>query len=156
MDRMPATLAPDHRNRGVILGHRITRAARNGVNRGTATVHSPLTTWPPLACGVALSLTTSDARADEGGVGYCNQQLSGDSGACAVLGDIKSSTYAIGPQAGCFFPVGSAKGYVSLRGYGEFATDHRPEGWNVWLIGGLPFGTRRFAPSAQRLLRALG
>jgi len=66
-------------------------------------MHSPLTSWPPLACRVALSLTTSDARADEGGVGHCNQQLTGDSGAGAVLGDIKWITYAIGPQVGASF-----------------------------------------------------
>jgi len=119
-------------------------------------MHSPLTTWPPLACGAALSLTTSDARADKSGVGYCNQQLTGDNGAGAVLGDINSSPYAIGPQVRCFLPVGSAKGYVNLRGYGEFATDHRPEGWNVWLVGGLPFGAWRVALSAQGLPRALG
>jgi hypothetical protein len=124
----------------MILGYLMTRAARSRVNRGTATMHSPLTAWLPLAWGVALSLTTSDARADEGGVGDFNQQLTGDSGAGAVLGDFKSSTYAIGPQVGWFFPVGSAKGYVNLRGYREFAMDHRPEGWNVWLTVGLPFG----------------
>jgi hypothetical protein len=73
-------------------------------------------------------------------VGYFYQQLTGDSGAGAVLGDFKSSTYAIEPQVGWFFPVGSAKGYVNLRGYWEFATDHRPEGWNVWLTVGLPLG----------------
>jgi len=56
-----------------------------------------------LACRVALSLTTSDERADEGGVGHCNQQLTGDSGAGAVLGDIKWITYAIGPQVGASF-----------------------------------------------------
>jgi hypothetical protein len=29
---------------------------------------------------------------------------------------------------------------VNLRGYWEFATDHRPEEWNVWLTVGLPLG----------------
>ncbi len=57
-------------------------------------------------------------------VGYFYRQLTGDSGAGAVLGDFKSSTYAIGPQVGGFFPVGSTEGYVNLRGYWEFATDH--------------------------------
>ena len=103
----------------------MTRAARSRVNRGAATMHSPLTAWLPLACGVALSLTTSDARADEGGVGDFNQQLTGDSSAGAVLGDFKSSTYAIGPRVGCFFPVGGAKGDVNLCGYWEFATEHQ-------------------------------
>ena len=126
----------------------MTRAARSRVNRGAATMHSPLTAWFPLACGVAFSLTTSDARADEGGVGDFNQQLTGDSSAGAVLGDFKSTTYAVGPRVGCFFPVGGVKGDVNLRGYWELATDHRSGGWNVWLTVGLVLGARRGALSA--------
>ena len=72
-------------------------------------------------------------------VGYIYQQLSGDSGAGAVLGDFKSSVYAIGPQAGYFFPFGSAKGYVNLRGYFELDASHRIEGWNTSLTLSLPF-----------------
>lgn len=71
-------------------------------------------------------------------VGYFYHQLSGDSGAGAVLGDFKSRTNSIGPQVGYFFPVGGAKGYVNLKGYWEFDADHRAEGWNVWLTLGLP------------------
>jgi len=44
-----------------------------------------------------------------GVVGYFYQQLSGDSGAGAVLGDFKSRVYAAGPQIGYFFPVGGQK-----------------------------------------------
>ena len=44
-------------------------------------------------------------------VGYFYQQVSGDSGAGAVLGDFKSRVYAIGPQVGYFFPVGGSKWY---------------------------------------------
>jgi len=25
------------------------------------------------------------------------------------------------------------QGYMNLKGYKEFAAEHRPEGWNVWL-----------------------
>ena len=25
------------------------------------------------------------------------------------------------------------QGYVNLKGYGEFANENRPAGWNVWL-----------------------
>jgi hypothetical protein len=73
-----------------------------------------------------------------GVVGYFYHQLSGDSGAGAVLGDFKSRTNGIGPQVGYFFPVGNGKGYVNLKGYWEFDAAQRPEGWNLWLTLGLP------------------
>jgi len=103
-------------------------------------MHSPLdrlASFGMRGCALADHKRCTRRR---GGIGDFNQQLTADSGAGAVLGDFKSSTYAIGPQVGWFFPVGSAKGDLNLRGYWEFATDHRPEGWNVWLTVGLPFG----------------
>lgn len=72
-------------------------------------------------------------------VGYLYYQLSGDSGAGATLGDFESRVYAVGPQAGYFFPVGDAQGYVNLRGYYEFDASNRVEGWNVWLTLSFPF-----------------
>lgn len=72
--------------------------------------------------------------------GYIYYQLSGDSGAGAVLGANKSRVYAVGPQAGYFFPVGKEKGYVNLRGYWEFDASRRPEGWNVFLTLSVPLG----------------
>jgi len=74
-------------------------------------------------------------------VGYIYYQLSGDSGAGAVLGDFKARAYAVGPQAGFFFPVGQSQGYVSLRGYFEFGAEHRTEGWNGWLTLSVPLGS---------------
>ena len=71
-------------------------------------------------------------------VGYFYHQLGGDSGAPAVLGGFKSRTNGVGPQVGYFFPVGTGKGYVNLKGYWEFDAAHRPEGWNVWLTLALP------------------
>ena len=71
-------------------------------------------------------------------VGYVYYQLSGDSGAGAVLGDNKARVYAIGPQAGYFFPVGRSKGYVNVRGYWEFDAQNRTEGWNAWVTLSLP------------------
>ena len=73
-----------------------------------------------------------------GVVGYAYQQLSGDSGSGATLGGFKSRVFAVGPQAGYFFPVGKEKGYVNLKGYWEFAAENRAEGWNVWLSLALP------------------
>ena len=43
-------------------------------------------------------------------VGYAYQQIGGDSGSGAVLGDFKSRVYGIGPQVGYFFPVGGRSG----------------------------------------------
>lgn len=75
-------------------------------------------------------------------VGYAYQQLSGDSGSGATLGDFKSRVFGVGPQAGYKFDVGDATtGYVNLKRYYEFGAKNRPEGWNVWL-------TLAFSPAA--------
>jgi hypothetical protein len=68
-----------------------------------------------------------------GVVGYVYNQLTGDSGTAAVLGDFKSRVAGIGPQIGYIFPVGTMQGYLNLKGYWEFAAQNRPEGQNVWL-----------------------
>ncbi len=68
-----------------------------------------------------------------GVVGYLYQQITGDSGAGATLGDFKSRVAGIGPQVGYIFPLGGMQGYINLKGYYEFAAQHRPEGFNVWL-----------------------
>jgi len=80
-------------------------------------------------------------------VGYFYQQVSGDSGSGAVLGDFKSRVYAIGPQVGYFFPIGARKWYVNLKGYYEFDAANRPEGWTAWLTLAIPLG-----PGHQRTL----
>jgi hypothetical protein len=77
-----------------------------------------------------------------GAVGYYFQQLTGDSGEGATLGDFKSRVAGIGPQVGFLFPAGDMQGYVNLKGYYEFAAENRPEGWNVWL-------TLAFSPAAR-------
>jgi hypothetical protein len=69
-----------------------------------------------------------------GVVGYLYQQLSCDSGSGDRVGCFKSRVMGLGPQVGHVFQVGEHhQGYVNLKGYKEFAADHRPEGWNVWL-----------------------
>jgi hypothetical protein len=76
-------------------------------------------------------------------VGYFYQQLSGDSGAGAALGDFKSQVSAVGPQVGYFFPVGAQKWYVNLKGYYEFDAKNRPEGWNAWLTLSIPLSSKK-------------
>lgn len=68
-------------------------------------------------------------------VGYFYNQVSGDSGAGAKLGDFKSKVAGIGPQAGWFI----AKGYyVNLKAYHEFNAQNRPAGWNAWATLAIP------------------
>ena len=71
-------------------------------------------------------------------VGYWYQQLTGDRGAGATLGDFKSRVAAIGPQAGYFFKVAGQDWYVNLKGYWEFAAENRASGWSVWLSLAIP------------------
>lgn len=66
-------------------------------------------------------------------VGYYFQQITDDTGAGATLGGFRSRIAGAGPQIGYLFPVGDMQGYVNLKGYKEFASENRPEGWNVWL-----------------------
>jgi hypothetical protein len=67
-------------------------------------------------------------------VGYFYHQLTGDSGAGATLGPFKSQVAGLGPQIGWLFPVADdMQGYLSVKGYKEFAAENRPDGWNVWL-----------------------
>ena len=51
-----------------------------------------------------------------GVVGYLFQQVTGDSGSGATLGDFRSRIAGIGPQIGFIFPVGGVQGYLSLMG----------------------------------------
>jgi len=66
-----------------------------------------------------------------GAVGYFYNQISGDSGAGAQLGDFKSSVAGVGPQIGFFFPIFGRQGYLNLRAYYEFDARNRLEGWNA-------------------------
>jgi hypothetical protein len=68
-----------------------------------------------------------------GVVGYIYNQITADSGQSPHLGDFKSRVLAIGPQIGFIFPVGGMQGYLNLKGYGEFAAENRPSGWNAWI-----------------------
>ncbi|MET3906686.1 hypothetical protein ABID59_001017 [Bradyrhizobium sp. S3.3.6] len=66
-------------------------------------------------------------------VGYAYQQITDDSGQHPILGGFRSRVVGVGPQVGFLFPVGDMQGYLNLKGYGEFAAENRPAGWNTWL-----------------------
>ena len=68
-----------------------------------------------------------------GAVGYYYDQLTGDSGLGAKLGDFKSRVAGIGPQIGFFFPLVDREGYLNLRGYYEFDARNRLQGWNAYV-----------------------
>ncbi|QFY62900.1 phenol degradation protein meta (plasmid) [Rhizobium grahamii] len=79
-----------------------------------------------------------------GVAGYAYQQITGDSGAGASLGDFKSRVFGVGPQVGYNFDVNDkTSGFLNLKGYYEFGAKNRPEGWNVWL-------SLAFAPRAPK------
>jgi len=68
-----------------------------------------------------------------GVVGYVYQQVTGDHGSGDRVGSFESRVIGVGPQVGYVFPLGDQQGYLNLKGYKEFAAEHRPDGWNVWL-----------------------
>jgi len=88
-----------------------------------------------------------------GGVGYFYQQLTADRGAPAFLGDNKSRIAGIGPQVGYVFPVAGMQGYLNLKGYWEFAAEHRASGWNAWLTFAISPAPPTETPSKAPMLR---
>jgi len=68
-----------------------------------------------------------------GVAGYYFQQLTGDGGAGARLGDFKGMAVGFGPQIGFLFPVGDLQGYLNVKGYGDLETENRPKGWSTWV-----------------------
>jgi len=68
-----------------------------------------------------------------GPVGYFYEQLSPDHGCAPVLCPFESRVIGLGAQVGYIFPVAGMQGYLNFKGYGEFAHENRPDGWNLWL-----------------------
>ncbi len=66
-------------------------------------------------------------------VGYAYNQISCDSGSGDRVGCFESRVFGVGPQIGYVIPMGDHQGYVNLKGYKEFGSEHRADGWNVWL-----------------------
>jgi len=66
-------------------------------------------------------------------VGYVYKEIGCDSGTGDRVGCFRSQVAGVGPQIGFIFPVGGMQGYLNLKGYGEFAGENRPSGWNTWL-----------------------
>jgi hypothetical protein len=66
--------------------------------------------------------------------GYYFQQITGDSGAGATLGDFKGRVLGIGPQVGFILPLSrDYQGYLNVKAYKDFAAENRPEGYTAWV-----------------------
>jgi hypothetical protein len=96
-----------------------------------------------------------DKNVHIGLVGYYFQQVTGDSGAGARLGDFKGRVLGIGPQVGFMFPAGEGyQGYVNLKGYRDFAPENRPDGFTVWLTFALsPAAPEPSQPRSPRVVK---
>jgi hypothetical protein len=70
--------------------------------------------------------------------GYHYQQLTGDSGAGATLGDFKGRVTALGPMMSATFMLGPVPVAASLRYYHEFNVENRLEGDAGWLTITIP------------------
>lgn len=68
-----------------------------------------------------------------GVVGYLYDQVSCDSGTGDRVGCFESRVASVGAQLGYIIPMGELQGYFNVKAYKEFESEHRPEGWNVWL-----------------------
>jgi hypothetical protein len=79
-----------------------------------------------------------------GVVGYFYDQVTPDRGCAPIVCPFESRVIGIGPQLGYIFPVGAMQGYFNIKGYGEFDSNARPDGWNLWLT----FVLSPAAPSA--------
>jgi len=86
-------------------------------------------------------------------VGYWYNQLSCDSGAGDRVGCFESRVAGIGPQIGYIIPISNEyQGYINLKGYKEFAAEHRPDGWNVWLTFAISPAARREAAAKKAII----
>jgi hypothetical protein len=67
-------------------------------------------------------------------VGYYLQQITGDSGAGATLGEFKGRVFGLGPQVGFIIPLSEDyQAYLNLKAYKDIAAENRPEGYTAWL-----------------------
>ena len=84
-------------------------------------------------------------------VGYWYQQLSCDSGSGDRVGCFESRVVGIGPQVGYIIPISKEwQGYINVKGYKEFAAEHRPDGWNAWLTFAISPAAPGEAPSSAK------
>ncbi len=86
----------------------------------------------------AAALRHASKTFQYGLVGYHYQQISGDSGSGAVLGDFKGRVSALGVHIGGVIPIGKLPLSLAARLYWEFNTKNRLEGNAGFLTLTLP------------------
>jgi len=77
-----------------------------------------------------------------GVVGYFYDQLSGDYGDGAVLGDFQTEATAVGGELGHLFAAGETTWYAQARAYWDIYAKDRVKGWNLWFSATVPFGKK--------------
>jgi hypothetical protein len=80
------------------------------------------------------------ANWEVGIAGYLYYQLTGDSGSGAKLGSFESKVASIGPEVGYLFNVNGLDAYANVRGYWEFWSEHRVEGYSLFATLSIPLG----------------
>jgi hypothetical protein len=73
-----------------------------------------------------------------GVVGYLYLELPGDSGSGDRVGPFKSDVAAVGAEGGYFFKVAGKAWDINLRGYGEFWSVHREQGFSIVTVLNVP------------------
>ena len=92
-----------------------------------------------------------------GVVGYSYNQLSCDSGSGDRIGCFRCHAWSkLDRRSATSFPSArNGRGYLNLKGYGEFAAQNRPDGWNAWLTFAItPAAPGEAPPSATRRMVA--
>ncbi len=84
-----------------------------------------------------------------GVVGYHYQQLTGDSGQGATLGDLKGRVTALGGTVGYNFKVGDVPVSARVKIYKEFAAKNRQEGTAGFFTLSFPIGGQAPAPTPK-------
>lgn len=89
-----------------------------------------------------------------GVVGYVFQQLTGDSGPGAVLGDFKGRAIGIGPQIGFLIPISSEyQGYLNFRGYRDIEVENRARTWTAFVTFAVSPKAPEASPTAKPIVR---
>ena len=84
--------------------------------------------------------------------GYFFQQLTGDSGPGAKLGDFKGRVAGIGPQIGFLFPMGEAhQGYLNLKAYKHFTAENQC--YTAWVTFAITPAAPEGPPKSSRIHR---
>ena len=77
-----------------------------------------------------------------GMAGYANYRTSDERGTIAPPSPFKAKVAAIGPNVGYLFMIGGLAAYASFRGYWEFWSEDRVQGYGVTATLDIPLGAR--------------